>query len=435
MLNELYEIIVNLAEPVLLFILLKGKLKLKRHALPFALLGINLLAAATTVMNKLELNYIITIIISLTLYSVYSSLLFKGEINLRAVWPSLMVYIMVFSNTILFAVMSAISGKALIASLQPSTLRVLVQTVYVAIMLLMVILVLKFTKDMDRVSSKIAAGALITCLISIGVMYLLLETTITAAESEISTIKYGAVSLLMTAVVLLLLIMFGQTNKWAQKYADERILSESLKMEVQYNADMATVSQTVRQLKHDYANHMSVIASMAADGDMEGLRNYMTDYKAEYGAVERYAITGDNTLDSLLAYKKMICDAEGIEFDITAVGDSMQHTGLSEIEISSLFGNLIDNAINACRKLDPEKRRIKLSIRKMSDMMNIRIENDRAAIVEEKKDDESRGLGLPRIKSIVDAHDGVCTIKPEANRFIVEILLSSVSSEVAQNEA
>lgn len=435
MLNELYEIIVNIAEPTLLFVLLKGKLKLKRHALPFALIGVFLLSGATTFMNKLQLDYIATIIINLLLYIVFSLLLFKGEFNLRAVWPSLMIYIMVFSNTILFAIMSAISGKALIASLEPSTLRILVQTAYMAIMLLMVILVLKFTKDMDRVSSKIAAGALISCLISIGVMYLLLETTITAAGSEISTIKYGAVSLLMTAVVLLLLIMFGQANKWAQKYADERIVSESFKREVQYNADMTTVSQTVRQLKHDYANHISVIASMTADGDLEGLRKYMNDYKSEYGSIERFAITGDNTLDSLLSYKKMICDAEGIEFEITAVGDSIQHTGLSEVEVSSLFGNLIDNAINACRKLATEKKLITLSIRMMADMMSIRIENGRIISEEEKKGEEHHGLGLPRIKSIVEAHDGVCTIIPETDKFTVEILLSTVSAEVARNEA
>lgn len=435
MLNELYEIIVNLAEPVLLFILLKGKLKLKRHALPFALLGINLLAAATTIMNKLELNYIITIIISLTLYSVYSLLLFKGEINLRAVWPSLMVYIMVFSNTILFAVMSAISGKALIASLQPSTLRILVQTVYVAIMLLMVILVLKFTKDMDRVSSKIAAGALITCLISIGVMYLLLETTITAAESEISTIKYGAVSLLMTAVVLLLLIMFGQTNKWAQKYADELIVFESLKREVQYNSEMTAVSQTVRQLKHDYANHMSVIASLTADGDIDGLRKYMDDYSSEYGSIDRYAITGDNMLDSLLSYKRMICDAERIDLRVSALGENMSTTGLSAVELSSLFGNLIDNAINACKKLEPEKRLIILSIRKMADMMSIRIENERVEEPQRPDQDEKHGLGLPRIKSIVEAHNGICTIMPDKDRFTVEILLPTANGEETANEA
>ena len=435
MLNELSEIIVNFVEPVLLFTLLKGKLKLKRHSLPFAFLCIFLLAGATTIMNKLQLDYIATIIISLTLYVVFSFLLFKGEFNLRAVWPSLMIYIMVFSNTILFAVMSAISEEALIVSLQPSTLRILVQTVYVSIMLLMVLLVLSVTKSMDRVSSKIAAGALLSCLISIGAMYLLLNLTIIAAESRIATIKYGVIALLMTSVVLLLLVMFGQTNKWIQKFADERVVSESLKREVRYNSEMTTVSKTVRQLKHDYANHMSVIASMAADGNLEGLRKYMTDYNSEYGAVERYAITGDNTLDSLLSYKKMLCDAEWIEFNITAVGNNLRNTGLSEVEISSLFGNLIDNAMNACRKLEPEKRKITLSIRKMADMMRIQVENNRIVSEAEKREEDPHGLGLPRIKSIVEAHDGVCTIMPEEDRFIVEILLSTVKMEGDGNEA
>lgn len=435
MANEIFEIVVNLAEPILLFVLLKGKMDLKRRALPFAIVGIIVLAAATTIMNKLQLDYLAVSFIDLVLYMGYSLLLFKGDLTLRAVWPSLMVYIIVFSNTILYAIMALVSAKTIIASLQPTALRMLAQTAYMAVAILLVIIVLKTTKDLDRVSSKIAVGALISCLICIGAMYLLLETTITAAESEISTIKYGAIALLMTAVVLLLLIMFGQTNKWAQKYADELIVSKSLKREVQYNSEMTAVSQTVRQLKHDYANHISVIASMTADGDIEGLRKYMNDYKSEYGSIERYAITGDNTLDSLLSYKKMICDVEGIEFDITAVGDSIPHTGLSEVEISSLFGNLIDNAINACRKLDPEKRRIALSIRKMADMMSIRIENGRIVSGEEKKGEEPHGLGLPRIKKIVEAHDGVCTIMPETDKFTVEILLSTVSAEDARNEA
>ena len=433
---EIMEIIVNIAEPLLLFYLLSHKLKTKKKLLPLAMLGILLLAAATTIMNKLGIDFVAVIVINLALYCAFALLFFSDDVRMRLVWATTMIYIMVFANTFLSALLYTISGSTLLITLlQPSTLRAVIQVTYIFICLLMVIAVLNATKKLVMVSSKAAVGSLLSCVICIIAMYLLLEVTIASASVGISSIKFGIISVLLMALIMLLIILFGKASVWAQKYSDERIVTEALKREIQYNSEVTAVSQTVRQLKHDYANHMSVIASMAADGDMEGLRNYMTDYKAEYGAVERYAIMGDNTIDSLLAYKKMICDAEGIEFDITAIGDSMQHTGLSEIEISSLFGNLIDNAINACRKLDPEKRRIKLSIRKMSDMMDIRIENDRVAIEEEKKDDESRGLGLPRIKSIVEAHDGVCTIKPEADRFIVEILLSSVSSEVAQNEA
>ena len=217
MANEIFEIVVNLAEPILLFVLLKGKMDLKRRALPFAIAGIIILAAATTIMNKLQLDYLAVIFIDLVLYMGYSLLLFKGDRNLRAVWPSLMVYIIVFSNTILYAIMALVSAKTIIASLQPTTLRILAQTAYMAVAILLVIIVLKTTKDLDRVSSKIAVGALISCLICIGAMYLLLEITIAAAETGISTGKNGLIAFLMMTVVVVLLIMFGQTNKWARK--------------------------------------------------------------------------------------------------------------------------------------------------------------------------------------------------------------------------
>ena len=432
---DVFEIAVNIVEPVLLFLLLCSKLTIINRRLPYAVAGIIVLAAATTVMNKLELEYITTTLISLTLYCLFSVLFFSGDVRLRLVWAAMMVYVIIFANTVLTAVLYTFSGSALITALEPSILRIVSLAAYIILLALLVLLVVKATRSIRQVTSKAAVGALISCVICIAAMYLLLEVTIAAASAGVSSIKYGLIAVLLMALVILLLILFGKASVWAQKYYEEHIMTESLKREVQYNSEMNAVMQSIRQLKHDYSNHMGVIASYAAEGDIEALRRYMEDYRSEYGIVDRYAITGDSTLDSLLSYKKMICDADEIDFKITAAGEDIRKTGLTAIELSSLFGNLIDNAINASRMLEPPKRKISLSIRTIGDMLSIRIENNRAVPDAEKNEGETRGLGLPRIKGIVAAHDGICTITPKDDKYSVEVLLSTKNEETVPNEA
>ncbi len=430
---ELFEIAVNIAEPLLLFMLLMRKLSIKLKALPFAVIGIFLLAAATTIMNKLGLDYVAVIIIFLVLYCSYSLLLFCGSTGMRLIWPALMVYIIAFSNTLVFSFFSSISAAALTSALQPSVLRIVGQIMYLVIAAAFVVITLKATRHIQSFSNRLAFIALFSCIVCIVSMYLLLDSTGLAAEKGVDTLVFGIIAILMMTVTLLLLVMIGQTNKWAAKYSEERIEMESLRKELQYNKEMTMVSQTIRQLKHAYYNHLSVISVLTADGNLEELKKYMSDYDSEYGIIDRYAITGDNVLDSLLSYKKLICDAESIDFRVSVFSGSIGRTGLSSTELSSLFGNLIDNSINACRRLDPEKRIIVLTIRELADMLEIRIINDRIEEEPEQKDGV-HGLGLPRIRGIVERHKGICTIAPEKTRFTVDILLPNYTTEANEND-
>ena len=420
-----FEIIVNISEPLLLFILLRSKMKLKRHALPFAIAGIIAIAFVTTLMNKKELDYSLTLIIMLAEFCILSLFAFAGDFRIRLLWPAAFTFLLIFSNSLIVEIASVISSTALYSALHPSFVRFAVQAIYVLFNSLFVLFIIKVTKNIKRVSGKTVIGILLSCVLCVLAMYLLLDVTIAASGAELDTARHGIIAFILMSLVILLLILFGQADKWAQKYSEELVESESLRRELRYNSELEIVSKRVRQIKHDYSNHMSVIASLADDGDIDGLRKYMNDYKEEYGDVERYAITGDNVLDSLLSYKKMLCEAENIVFDVTVFGESIQKTGLSDVELSSLFGNLIDNSINACRRLEPEKRIISLSIRQMADMLRIRIENTRLD-EPECRPEGNHGLGLPRIRSIVEKHDGVLSIMPEKETFTVEILFSVV---------
>lgn len=224
-----------------------------------------------------------------------------------------------------------------------------------------------------------------------------------------------------------LIAMLGSDR---ERLASVEAEAAALRREKQYNEDLIRISDSVRQIKHDYANHMNVIAALTQEGDLEKLRQYMSDYHAEYGAVDHYAVTGEPFLDALLASKLMACEARQIPVRLVAFG--WGKTDLSEVELVSLFGNLIDNAANACTELPAAKREIKIIFKRKAQMLSLCVSNTTNGLVPEEA--LSGGLGLPRIRSIVAAHNGVFNLRRENGLFTVDLLLPVAEEGVVHDD-
>ena len=156
----------------------------------------------------------------------------------------------------------------------------------------------------------------------------------------------------------------------------------------------------------------------------------MNDHYAEYGAVDHYAVTGEPFLDALLASKLMACEARQIPVRLVAFG--WGKTGLSEVELVSLFGNLIDNAANACAVLPAAKREIKITCKRKARMLSLCVSNTTDGLVPEEA--LSGGLGLPRIRSIVAAHNGIFNLRRENGLFTVDLLLPAIEEGSAHDD-
>lgn len=108
---------------------------------------------------------------------------------------------------------------------------------------------------------------------------------------------------------------------------------------------------------------------------------------------------------------------------------------LDSINLSSLLGNLLDNALEACQRCLTAKSnripRILFYIKPYFNMVVIHIENttDDMAKINSKhtfvssKHQKGHGIGIKRIRSIVNDADGILNIVPEKNKFTVHIML------------
>ncbi len=429
---EFFSFIVNIGSPMLLFALLRKRHPIKPRLLPLALVFAVMIGAAVTLMGHFNVDYIYSALAILALYCAFSLTMFTGESHLRLVWPAIMLLIEVFDSTLVSIILAASPSLTAWPQLDPSAQRAAIQLLYLALNTMFVLLVVHTTKEIRQVSMVGVLLAMLSCITCTVSMFLLLSVTLTASAAGQNTTLYGFIALLILVLASFLLELLRSTVSWTRRTNETQAQVEILRREVQYDSNMADVYGRMRILKHDYANHMRVIASLSKDGDLQGLQDYMRDYESEYGDLDSYTITGDKNVDSILSYKKMICDSEGIRLDISVQGRTLSDSGLSEVEISSLLGNLLDNAINACRLLEQGQRTIDFSIKQMGEMLCLRVVNNRSAEPLDAAPREGHGLGLPRIQSIVLDHDGICNIQPGEGTFTVEILLPASPAEEVQ---
>lgn len=248
---------------------------------------------------------------------------------------------------------------------------------------------------------------------------LLLDTPV-AAE-----LLYGII------LVLLLLASIG----FASKQTGKRILIAKEQQEKAYFEDINNRYSEIRMLRHDMNNHFSAISLLLGEGKVKEAQTYLQHIAADMASVTPLSQTGVGALDLVLWNKLTLAREQQIEVQVD-FQHSLSDFSLSDYEWCSLFGNLLDNAIEAVQKLPEPERKIRLSVGRQMDMLCIYCENPYATILKEngnpvtlKADHKNHGLGLKQIRRIATKHNGTVDIHTESQTFSISVLLTTSTSK------
>jgi len=418
-LYKAWEYVTNLCEPLMLWLLLKSNLPQKRFKRILSIVAIFPLAGITRLMNISEWPFVLVILLALLAYCGYSLLFFDGESHLRIFWATSIIFIIVFGNVITAEIPTLLPAVTIEAIKHPSIERFIIQLAYVLLLVILTIVLAFLSKRFRYISVSTAAWMVTLCALCSVALYLMIEITFTVVASGNSTVICLVVTLLIFILTASALLLISAVNKRENLYAAAKAEADAFRREASYYDELMQVFSSVRQIKHDYVSHISTIAGLYHSGKTKELEQYLESYAKEYSDVDYYAVTGDASIDSLLSSKLMVCKADDIKVELSAFG--WGKTSLTSAEQVSLLGNLIDNAVNACRKVEPERRILCITLRRKASMLSINITNSTVGKVSENA--LSGGLGLPRIRSIVDKCDGLFRLHPEEGTMVAEVLL------------
>ncbi len=140
--------------------------------------------------------------------------------------------------------------------------------------------------------------------------------------------------------------------------------------------------------------------------------------------------TGNEALDLILSEKSLICQKKDIK--LTCLADCSKLSFISKTDLYSLFGNLIDNAMEAVYKIqDTDKRHINLVVKNVNSFVSISIDNyyegnivllDNGLPKTTKEDKDYHGYGMKSIQLIVNKYDGDLNISLDNNVFSLFIM-------------
>ena len=139
--------------------------------------------------------------------------------------------------------------------------------------------------------------------------------------------------------------------------------------------------------------------------------------------------TDNSALTAVLSEKSLVCSANGIPFTCMAGGSEIGF--MRDIDIYTLFANLLDNAIEASLKIPPGSRCITLVVRQQFAFLSIHVSNyfsgelleENGELITSKTDRDAHGFGSRSVRQIVEKYDGSLTYKNEDKVFTVNILI------------
>ena len=137
--------------------------------------------------------------------------------------------------------------------------------------------------------------------------------------------------------------------------------------------------------------------------------------------------TENPILNILLTDKNAVMQEKGIHSDIKI--DNVELSYIEPIDITTIFGNLLDNAIEAAANVDGEKY-IFIKISAYHKMTVVHIENSCGNVKWKKRmpvsdKGKGRGIGLLNVKQSIDKYDGNLQLKQDGNKFVADLFLNS----------
>ena len=183
----------------------------------------------------------------------------------------------------------------------------------------------------------------------------------------------------------------------------------------------------VNQKYHDLKHQINLLKSGA---DSEKAGEYLEQMEREIKIYETQNKTGNKVLDTILTSKSMHCQRHGIELKFMGEGQLLNF--MEDMDISALFGNMLDNAIESVVKIkDRQKRLISLHVIQDKQFIRIRTENyceenvqfQDGIPITTKNDKRFHGYGMKSMKKIVEKYGGSVMAGKTDNWFELKILI------------
>ena len=183
----------------------------------------------------------------------------------------------------------------------------------------------------------------------------------------------------------------------------------------------------MRSWRHDYHNHLQAMKAQIAAGQIEEMKRYLDNLEQNLDNVDTYVKSGNLMADAILNSKLTLAAKKDIKVDCKVILPNV--LSVEDVDLCVLLGNLLDNALEACDKIPPQQRFLRIYMAVRRSQLYLSIQNsakeelnfDERNYISQKRG--SHGLGIKRVKALTDKYEGYLTLANEPGIFAAELTL------------
>lgn len=230
----------------------------------------------------------------------------------------------------------------------------------------------------------------------------------------------GAYNIICCAVVLLLMFEVALRQKLEDTLHTVNLIRRREREQFKLSKEnIELINMKCHDLKHQ-------IHGLGASGQVNA--EALKELEGLISIYDASVHTGNDVLDVILMEKLLRCNEKGIR--LSCIVDGKQLTFMREGDIYSLFGNIIENAIEAVLPLEPSKRVITLKAYAINDMISVNLTNyfsgklefEDGLPVTTKLDKKYHGFGMKSVKYVCSKYGGDVSVSVEDNVFNLNLM-------------
>ncbi len=259
-----------------------------------------------------------------------------------------------------------------------------------------------------------------------------LKTAITGLTGANASLYYLSGPL----CTLLLILCFIQAvleliSGMARQDAEMQAMALRERYAVENLEIMRQSQEETRRQRHEMRHHLALLEGMLSQKQDDRASDYMQSLLGEMASLPSDSYSDNMVINAIVGHYLNAAKADGIR--TAAEIKAGTELPLEDGELCVLLTNLLENALEACRAMKPEKDRfITLSILSDDEHLLINCENSTdvsptaaadGSFSSSKPDAQNHGYGLPAIRRIVEKHYGMMNTTCADGRFIVKVTI------------
>lgn len=240
-------------------------------------------------------------------------------------------------------------------------------------------------------------------------------------------------SIIYTIIItnyLVFLMMKEYTTVSEELYEEEMLLQEA-KYRDEYYRNVESYMEEIQDIRHDMKNRLAGICYIAEHEGAEQVQKVVSEMLDIIENTEKIIYTANPTVNSILRVKAAKAEEQGICIDLNIFIPKKMSVSTGDLGV--LYGNLLDNAIEACLKIPKDKRFIELDSKYLNGDLIIIMKNSKQPeesreLRTTKKDKWRHGRGIRLVRQTAERYLGTFFVEDKGEVFESRVILREIKS-------